>query len=67
MAEDHGILAWLEGAAHASVVAALCGSGFRKTFVSMEQRPWQVRQARIADLSGVISRILSDRPGSRQG
>jgi hypothetical protein len=45
MAEDHGILAWLEGAAHASVVAALCGAGFRKTFVSMEQHPWQVRQA----------------------
>jgi hypothetical protein len=47
-------------AAHASVVAVLGGSGFRKTFVSMEQRPWQVRPARIADLSGMISQILSD-------
>ncbi len=46
-------------AADASVVALLCGSGFRETFVSMKQLPWQVRPARIADLRDVISQVMS--------
>jgi threonine synthase len=47
-------------AAGGSAVALLCGSGFRETFVSMKQRPWQARPARLANLPSVISQIISE-------